>query len=34
VKFGKMAVQLYQKDKIGGRVVYLNVALIPVALSA
>jgi hypothetical protein len=24
-----MAAQLYQKDKIGGRVVYLNVALIP-----
>jgi hypothetical protein len=29
-----MAPQLYQKDKISGRVVYLNVALIPVALSA
>jgi hypothetical protein len=29
-----MAAQLYQKDKIGGRVVYLDVALIPVGLSA
>jgi hypothetical protein len=34
VKFGKMAAQLYQKDKIGGRVVYLNVELMPAALSA
>ena len=34
VRFGKIGAAVWRREKIGGRVYYLNVALIPLAVSA